>query len=1112
MASHPCVTVFDSQRGVVLTFGGDSSAYQTGSFANGTAATLLVGVPSNMLNVLFNGGSQTTTGGDTLRLAGDGQTAGAVFSPSSSQPGTGNLTIANMQFAFTGVEPVIVHGLPNLAVRTADADQANLEVGSTSVSNMELSSVTLHTLVIDGVVSWTQEAKLSIDPVAPTKQFGQATAQDGNFLVVGSKVKDRAAGRVTLYEWTGSSWIERAVLNPNDVKQAGGADFGAAVAISGNTLVVGAPGDNDRGLNAGAVYVFERTADGWIQKAKVTGVLTGSNSRFGTSVGVSGDNIVGGQPGSGTGSDGNELAYFFSRSGSFWFECNRFEFQGDFGRSVSISGNRAVVGRPDYAPAGASARGLVSYFEFDGQNWQWRQDFSPADPQNFERFGDSVSISNNQFVVGAPGWDDMSVPNDPNLTPPDSAKWDHGRAIVFNRESGAWVLEARLSAKGGLPDSEAALEGNEFDHFGASVATNGSYVVVGAPDADSGPSLNSGAAYVYYRQPSAGSGNGATWTRSSGANGPGKLTALKPAGADAGSGAPLADAFGTSVSISDSRIVVGIPGFNETDSLNNILQADVGSINTFTTDNVLPAVTNESLRAEVISGGANTKFGKLTAYEPTTRTLFVAAPNEGRVYLYANEGLSWRPTGFLRPIDNNGEFGVSLAVNGTRAVIGSPGSGRVYIYSYNSATQTWLQSAFLSGSGDFGRDVDIRDNQLVVGAPTFNFGYNTLNNDNTNFMNLSTPGAAFVYALNGSVWSPSRVLVPDDFNLPLSDLQTYSVPITASSNNFTLNAASVILFKDSNYRNSSLVFNSTGGFVSTGSLDDKDSSILVGPYTRVILRDTGTGCCDDKEGDETYENNSASVLAIKQVSNNDDHEEIWVQSIGPTVQYFSRTVGVPNQGGKTSYGGVSNGRWGTQVTFLDSDTIALGAPGQNNVSVYELSQGNNSGFSQTNAFGFTPLRVNARANVSGIGSSVVDAGGSVFAARTPSGIQFYNSFGQGITTAPTGGLNTSDTSALAVRGNVTAVGDPRNSNNRGIANVFNSSRPNSGAPSLQLTPYSVSGSSMVTDNTANRGFGSGVSIVSENFYVVGTDPAIRASMQDCTTSACVVRLGPLAAA
>ena len=86
-------------------------------------------------------------------------------------------------------------------------------------------------------------------------------------------------------------------------------------------------------------------------------------------------------------------------------------------------------------------------------------------------------------------------------------------------------------------------------------------VVVGAPGFDLN-APNVGAAYVYYELPNQGVGHSSTWMRSSGPSGSGRLQAASPAGSDPD--APLPDMFGASVAVSGDRVVVGLPGWNET--------------------------------------------------------------------------------------------------------------------------------------------------------------------------------------------------------------------------------------------------------------------------------------------------------------------------------------------------------------------------------------------------------------------------------------------------------------------------------------------------------------------------------------------------------------------
>ncbi|TVS20404.1 MAG: hypothetical protein EA424_04145, partial [Planctomycetaceae bacterium] len=518
------------------------------------------------------------------------------------------------------------------------------------------------------------EVKLVVDPVADTREFGRAIAMDGDTLVVGAKLKkqvgddqdddddeddsddederdDQDFGVVYVYHWSGSSWTERAKLWPSDLRQGGGGDFGYSVAVHGDTILVGAPGDNSRGTNTGAVYVFAQNDGAWAPQAKLVANDRSADSRFGESVAVSGTVALVGRPGTTQFSDGNEAAYFFRQNGSVWDQEFVIRGEGDFGRSVALVGNTAVVGAPE-----ANGSGAVYVYNHDTIWKAAQQVLTPADPQPSERFGQKIAYSGSLIVVGAPNW----------TNPARNDGLEHGRAFVFHGSGDSWVREARLTADGGLPEAEATLEGKAGDHFGAAVATDGTYVVIGAPDVDISPALNAGAAYVFYRLPDQGSGNGASWTRSSGKSGPGKLEAKHPAAADEPNGAPLPDNFGSAVAIAGGRIVVGIPGFNEIETRLNeddepknfIIRADVGSIRTFTVGSLSDVTADKNnLRAEILAGGPsanNADYAARTVYEPHSRTLFVAAPAEQKVYAYINEGLYWRPTVTLQPSGDRG--------------------------------------------------------------------------------------------------------------------------------------------------------------------------------------------------------------------------------------------------------------------------------------------------------------------------------------------------------------------------------------------------------------------------------------------------------------------------
>jgi len=256
------------------------------------------------------------------------------------------------------------------------------------------------------------------------------------------------------------------------------------------------------------------------------------------------------------------------------------------------------------------------------------------------------------------------------------------------------------------------------------------------------------------------------------------LVAADPAGADAPSGAPLADHFGTSVAIGNGRIVVGMPGYNETAGM-DIIRADIGALRTYSTDNALPSGST-SMWAEVlkdpidqlnVTPSENSRYGSVTYYDPASRMLFVGDPGQNVVYTYVNEGLYWRPVETL--IGGDG-FGSDMDLDGDRLIIGAPGENAAYIFTRSQ--ETWSQEQILTGLGGFGTSVAISGNKIVVGMPAAAGTYYSINQPDVGYnLDLRTPGGAVVYSFDGSSWYQDRLLMPDDTALPndTSYTQTY---------------------------------------------------------------------------------------------------------------------------------------------------------------------------------------------------------------------------------------------------------------------------------------------------------------------------------------------------
>lgn len=347
-----------------------------------------------------------------------------------------------------------------------------------------------------------QVSKLRGADSRPNNEFGSAVAVSGTTIVVGASYPAPGAESAYVFAKSGTGWHQTAELhNP---ERGNGDFFGASVAVSDNTIVVGAPYSVLHGQGwAGRAYVFTRTATGWHQAAILEGSDTLAGDLFGTAVAVSGTTVLVGATGlnSTSGFSSGGRAYVFSKIATGWHQTA--ELKGSdtvghdlFGWSVAIEGRTAVVGSEDLN----NGSGIGTAYVFSKTLAGWRQE---AELRHFE---DSVAISGKMIVLG----DSVVASN-------------AGRAFVVKETSSGWQELAELKGSDTSTD----------DFFGASVAVSGTTVVVGAANAHA----SAGRAYVFTEAASG-------WRQTA---------ELK------GSDTVQNDLFGDSVAISGTTIVVGAP-------------------------------------------------------------------------------------------------------------------------------------------------------------------------------------------------------------------------------------------------------------------------------------------------------------------------------------------------------------------------------------------------------------------------------------------------------------------------------------------------------------------------------------------------------------------------
>jgi len=255
-----------------------------------------------------------------------------------------------------------------------------------------------------------QEAFVLSSDIAGSDRFGTSVAIQGDTLVVGASNKHLAgsgAGAAYVFDRTGGVWAETQKLIPSDLTARIG--LGSSVSIDGDLLVVGAS-LHDFGLNYsadyGAAYVFRRIGGAWLEEQRLRPTISLGDMRFGTSVFVSGDRILIGAPGDNDGTNEAGSAFIFDGSGSNWTQTQKLQLplpdhQWRFGESVALRGDRAIVGS---APS-LSGEGGAYVFEKTGANWSQVLEFLGSDSNPFDTFGRSVALSDDVMLVGAPKHD-----------------------------------------------------------------------------------------------------------------------------------------------------------------------------------------------------------------------------------------------------------------------------------------------------------------------------------------------------------------------------------------------------------------------------------------------------------------------------------------------------------------------------------------------------------------------------------------------------------------------------------------------------------------------------------------------------------------------------------
>ncbi|MEA1953193.1 MAG: hypothetical protein U9O24_02240 [Campylobacterota bacterium] len=327
--------------------------------------------------------------------------------------------------------------------------------------------------------SWKQSSKLIASDGANNDYFGRSVAISGDIAIIGAygDNDDRGSAYIFTADANGS-WKQSSKLTASDADTSDW--FGSSVAISEETVIIGAYGNDDGSHSTGSAYIFTKDSNGsWIETSKLLASDAFQYDEFGNSVSINGNIAIVGAYGNDDNGSESGSAYIFTKNAhGDWVETNKLiandaNSSEYFGISVAINGTDVVIGAYGDNHSGTESGSAYIFTRDSNGSWIQTSKLIANDTDAYDWFGSSVGISNNRVIVGAYRDDDNGSRS--------------GSAYIFTKVSnGDWIQRSKLTA------SDATI----YDYFGRSVAISEGRTIVGAYGNDDNGSA-SGSAYIY---------------------------------------------------------------------------------------------------------------------------------------------------------------------------------------------------------------------------------------------------------------------------------------------------------------------------------------------------------------------------------------------------------------------------------------------------------------------------------------------------------------------------------------------------------------------------------------------------------------------------------------
>jgi len=293
---------------------------------------------------------------------------------------------------------------------------------------------------------WIEQAKLTASDSAPNDTLGGKVAISGDTVIVGAmrddhQTKGMNSGSSYVFVRHGERWQQQAKLTADDGSQ--GDSFGWSIAVQGDTAIIGAPYDDDNGENSGSVYIFKRLGNTWQQQGKITAQDATQGDLFGISLALSEDTLIVGADLHAEKGPKAGAAYVFIRQNNTWVQQAKLTASdgapGDiFGVRVALDNDTALISarRDDDDVMGVDA-GSAYIFTRSGTTWHQQMKLTAPDGAADDRFGRSVALNGDIALVSAMFQDHHGKKS--------------GSAYVYKREKNIWRLKNQLTAHDGAP-------------------------------------------------------------------------------------------------------------------------------------------------------------------------------------------------------------------------------------------------------------------------------------------------------------------------------------------------------------------------------------------------------------------------------------------------------------------------------------------------------------------------------------------------------------------------------------------------------------------------------------------------------------------------------------